>query len=181
MNRRDLMRSGFVAAGALAFPIPKVLAFASERSLTVVRGLEDTTGKAIGDITADDLRAIETLYLPHVHIDTFFDVDFQGLVNLRDLSFRSVFHSVPALPETVFASVPSLEWLGLEFNQFLDLPDEVFAPLTGLETLDLTRTRFTSLPTSLFQFTSLESIVTVGLDRTQYQLLRDHYGDIVVG
>lgn len=183
MNRRELIHTGLAAVGSMAIPFRLAFALSESRSTTVTKGLELATTKPYSDISEIDLLAIEVLHLPHVHIDSFLNVDFAGLTNVKDLSFHSVFHSVPGLPVDIFRSMPNLKKLSLDSNQFEELPQDVFAPLEGLKVLDLTYSAFGSetLPASIFRLPSIESIITRGLDRVHFQMLKDHYGDIVVG
>lgn len=90
------------------------------RSEPVLKALEKQLKKKAKDITADDLAKVTELKLPHLHIKQFKDDDFDGLKNLKKLSFRSLLHnagtpkSPVAISNEVFGGMDLLEELTID-------------------------------------------------------------------
>jgi len=185
MNRRDLLKSGFLALGGMAIPLNKVFAMSNLAALTdpktstVSQSLVAATGKQLKDITEADLLEIRMLNLPHIHINKFFENDFEGLTNLKELKIRSIFHTQPGFPEKVFRGLDGLERLTSDFNQFTAMPDDVFSPLDNLQVLDLGDSEFDRLPRSIFELKNVKTIFASGLTGPQLQDLKNQYGSIV--
>jgi hypothetical protein len=159
------------------------------RSKPVYRALEKQLQKKCQQIVPSDLVTVKKLSLPHIHIPSFKDDDFEGLENLTQLEFPSLFHKLGiagekiSVNERVFAKLSKLEVLRMTNDELGLLPDGVFSGLTSLRVLDLNGSDLSRLPKSILDRPKIQEVIFdgTGLSNGDFQILRNKLGTKLKG
>ena len=111
-------------------------------------------GEDCAAVDSADLRTIRGLYVVSSRIRSLQASDFNGLVNLDELSIGGSNdlrrNQLAELPDGVFDGLARLQYLNLSRNQLTTLPEGVFDGLTNLRRLVLRYNPLTTLPEGVF-------------------------------
>lgn len=72
--------------------------------------------------------------------------------------FDFSWNSMPRLPKSAFAKMPTLAYLNLKQNRLSDIDRAIFKPLSSLVELDLSGNLLSDLPSDIFEGTDLQSL-----------------------
>ena len=146
--------AGCSAATAWTFevePAPEPDGFRSvcDRTRQVRDALVAATGKACGDIAAEDLAGVGGLDLSGTGLRTLEDGDLSGLTGLKDLKLKNN-PNLRQLSGNAFADQNALENVNLNGAGLTSLSAGQFAGNTNLVSVHLAGNRLTSVPAGVF-------------------------------
>ena len=158
-------------------PTPVVPAPICNRTMAVQRAiLSNYPNLGCSHVTADHLRAINSLDLSYKSITALEHRDFRGLSGLDHLDLAN--NQLTRLPNGIFDDLTDLDYLLLSYNRLTELPEGIFDDLDPF-LIRLHNNELTALPDGVFDNST--GLYDLWLDHNELTALPDGIFDRLIG